>query len=121
MATTKVDPQQVVTDITLRYGEMAIALYAAPDLPFPERRRMSPQELAAHAGQGVTRLGGVDRVRALHGDLLDANQALVQREITEALYETRVATVLTRASQTAPSEERFNRCIGYDYGRLRAV
>lgn len=107
--------------LSLSYGELAIALYAAPDLPYPERRRLSPQELAAHATQGITRLGGVDRVRALHGDLLAANRALVHHEIGEPSYQAKVEHMLTRASSKTPDGERFNRCIGYDYGRLRTA
>lgn len=121
MATTRTAAKRVTAHTALRYGEMAIALYAADDLPYPERRRLSPQELAAHAAQGITRLGGVDRLRALHDDLMAANRALVHREISEPFYQVRVDHMLTRASQGAPDSERFNRCIGYDYARLRAA
>jgi len=100
---------------------MAIALYAAPDLPFPERPRLSPQELAAHAAQGIARLGGVDRVRSLYVELHAANRALLADRIDEALYEAKVAALLTRAHTDKPDADRFNRCIAYDYGRERAA
>lgn len=120
MAIAQVGAQQVTVCTSLRYGLMAIALYAAPALPYPERRRLSPQELDGHAAQGIIRLGGAERVRFLHDKLLDANKALRHGKITESLYQARVEEMLAlTAPDIDPDIERFNRCVGYDYGRMR--
>lgn len=121
MTLTDVQRRQISVCSSLRYGEMAIALYAAPDLPYPERPRLSSQELAVHAAQGITRLGGVDRVRSLYVELHAANRALLHDWIDEALYEATVAALLTRTHTVEPDPDRFDRCIAYDYGRQRAA
>lgn len=105
----------------LRYGELAIALYAAPDLPYPERRRMSLQELGTHAAQGIRRLGGVDRVRSLHRALVAANRELLADRADPAVYEERVNCILGQAYSGPPDTGRYDRCVGYDFSRTRAA
>lgn len=121
MAIAHVDPHAVTQCQPLPYGPMAVALYASPGLPYPERPRLSSQELAAHAAQGITRLGGVDRVRSLYMEWKAANRALLHDEIGEATYEAKVIALLARMHTAAPDPGRFNRCIAYAYGRERAA
>lgn len=100
------------------YGELAIALYAAPDLPYPERRRLDLQELAGFARQGSRRLGGADRVRVLHEELLRANRAHLHGDLDDAGYERRVWGLLERMADWEPDMRRFDQCVAYDFWRL---
>ena len=104
--------------VDLGYGALAVALYAAPDLPYPERNRLSHQELAAYAEQGVNRLGGAGRVRTLCEDLMRLNRALLRDKISADTYRAEVMGLLRLMSAQEPDLVRFERCVAHDYGRL---
>lgn len=98
------------TDERLSYGELTVALYAAPDLPYvPERHRaLSPKEMATLCRQGTDRLGGVDQVRARHEEWMELNRQLRDGRMSVRAYNAKVRKMW-------PDRGRLERCIAWDY------
>ena len=100
--------------LDLRYGDLAIALYASP----VAARRMPEGDLADNVEKGLATLGGRARVAQLHAEWLELNHRFLRNRIDEPTYNAAIDDWL--ASMTGPPADRnrLDWCIAQDYFRL---
>lgn len=100
----------------LPYGCLAIALYAAPNLPYPHRPE---EDLVVYAEHGLQELGGVARAEELHQQWLELNARWLSGHRGD--YRNAVRPWLRLVSPALPPDpDRFDRCLRDDFGLRRA-
>ncbi len=100
--------------LDLRYGDLAIALYASP----VATRRMPEADLADSVEKGLAALGGRARVTQLHAEWLELNHRFLRRRITEEAYNEAIDAWLSSMTGPPADRDRLDWCIGQDYVRL---
>lgn len=120
MTLTATEPGTRRAECSLPYGDLAIALYAAITLPAAPSHTPDIAQLSDYAKEGARTLGGVERVHALHDELLRLNQRLLRGSLTAEDYEAEVISWLQSAiPQRRPDTARLRWCESADFGRLR--
>lgn len=94
----------------LGYGELALALYAAP-YALPAVAVAPVDDILCRAADGVASLGGVAAVQALYRVWRDLNADLLRGVLPGGDYETRIR-------RQWPDPDRFDLCLSLAYTRF---